>query len=137
MNSGRRSPLVHLLVTVLWLECASLAGVTGFLVVELILARPDSYASAIALTVVALIAAVWLAVIALNLGRGRAWTRGAALVWQVLQIAIAVGSFQGPEPRPAVGWALLIPAAVVIWLLFTRPVIAATARRGDASAGSG
>lgn len=131
MKIAPRSPLVHLVVTLLWLECAALAAVTVFLLVELLVATPGSYASAIALAVIALIAAVWLAAIAVNLGRQRAWTRGAAIVWQVLQIAIAVGSLQGPAARPDIGIALLLPAVAVIVLLFTKPVVAATARRGE------
>jgi uncharacterized membrane protein len=113
----------------LFAECALLVAATLFLVVELLVATPGSYAAAIALTVLTAIAALWLGVIGINVLRGRAWTRGAALVWQALQIAVAVGCFQGLFARPDVGWALLVPAIVVLVLLFTKPVIAATARR--------
>ena len=84
--------------------------------------------SAVALLVITALAAVWLGTIAVNALRRRPWIRGAALVWQVLQIAVAIGSFQGPEPRAGIGWALLIPAAIVLVLLFTPSVISATTR---------
>lgn len=134
MNDGSttpgRHPLVVVLATILFAECAVLAIATGYLVIEMLVAVPDSLASAVALTVLTAIAAIWLAVIAVNVLRGRAWTRGATLVWQVLQIAVAVGFFQGAFARPGVGWLLLLPALVALVLVFTPPVIAATGRRG-------
>jgi hypothetical protein len=47
----------------------------------------------------------------------------------VLQIAVAIGCFQGLFARPDIGWALLVPAVLALVLLFTPPVVAATARR--------
>jgi hypothetical protein len=85
--------------------------------------------SAIALAVVTTLAAVWVGFIGVHTLRGNAWIRGAAITVQVLLIAIAIGSFQGFVPRPDIGWMLLIPAVAVLVLLFTKPVIAATALR--------
>ena len=117
------------LAVLVFAECVLLVAATLYLVVEMLVATPESYASAIALTVLTAIAALWLGVIGVNMLRGRAWTRAAAVVWQVLQIAVAIGCFQGLFARPDVGWALLVPALAVLVLLFTKPVIAATARR--------
>lgn len=125
-----RHPLVVMLAIILLAECALLAVATSYLVIEILVAVPDSVASAVALTVLTALAAIWLAVIAANVLRGRAWTRGATVVWQVLQIAVAVGFFQGLFARPDLGWFLLLPALAALGLLFTPPVIAATARRG-------
>jgi len=124
-----RHPFVLLLVLILFAECALVVVATIYLVVELLTATPDSLASAVALTVLTAIAAVWLGFIATNVLRGRAWTRGAAIVVQVLQGAVAIGCFQGILAQPAIGWLLLIPALVVLVLLFTPPVVAATSRR--------
>jgi hypothetical protein len=124
-----RHPLVIALAVLVFAECALLIAATIFLVVELVIATPDSYGSAVALTVLAALAALWLGVVGVNVLRGRAWTRGATLVWQVLQIAVAVGCFQGFFARPDIGWALLVPALAVLVLLFTKPVIAATSQR--------
>jgi hypothetical protein len=124
-----RSPAVVLLVILLFAECALLAAATVYLVVELIVATPSSFASAAALVVLTAIATAWLGFIAGNVLRGRAWTRGAAIVWQVLQGAIAIGCFQGMFAQPTIGWLLLVPALVVLVLLFTPPVVAATSRR--------
>src|SRR5690606_31314723 len=108
-----------------------ITAATLFLIYELIVDTPDSYASAVALTVIAGLGAVWLGFIATHTLLGRAWIRGAAIVWQVLFIAVAVGSFQGLTPRADVAWLLLIPAVAVIVLLFTKPVLAATTSRDD------
>ena len=128
-DPGTRHPLIWVLAVILFAECLLLVAATGFLVIELFVATPSSLPTAIALTVVVAIAAVWLAVITVNILRCEHWVRSAALVWQVLQIAVAIGSFQGLFARQDIGWALLIPAVVAIILLFTRPVIEATARR--------
>ncbi|MDI2099462.1 hypothetical protein [Ruicaihuangia caeni] len=128
MKSAPASPLLYLLVTVLFAEAALLAGATVFLVVELLIDRPESYASAIALMVLTGAAAAWVTSLALGALRRRSWVRGPALVWQVLQLAVAIGSFQGADARFDIGWALLVPALLGAGLLFTKPVIAATAR---------
>ncbi|MCU1404718.1 MAG: hypothetical protein JWQ43_1021 [Glaciihabitans sp.] len=129
MSSKRISPQLWALCALLAAECALVAAATVYLIVELLVATPDSYESAIALTVLAAIAAVWLGFITVNAFRGRPWIRGAAIVWQVLQIAVAVGAFQGAFSQPDVGWLLLLPSIAVIVLLFTKPVLAATTRR--------
>jgi hypothetical protein len=128
-SGGRHHPLVWLLAAVLFLEAAALAIATIGLVIELLVDEPDSFASAIALTVCVAIAAVWVTVIAINSLRGRAWIRGASIVVQVLIAAVALGSFQGILPRADIGWLLLIPAVGVLVLLFTKPVLAETSRR--------
>jgi hypothetical protein len=116
------------LSALIFLEAALVVGATVFLVVELATVTPDSPASAIALTVLTAVAAVWVTAIALGIRRGRAWSRGAAIVWQVLQIAVAVGAFQGAFARAEVGWLLMVPAVLALLLLFTRPVVEATRR---------
>lgn len=102
-----------------------------FLVVELLVATPDSYGSAIGILGIAVIAAVFLIAIARGTLLGRPWIRGAALTWQILQIAVAIGCFQGVFARPDLGWALLFPSIIAIILLFTPSVVAATRRRID------
>lgn len=124
-----RHPLVWALAMILFAECALMVAATVFLVVELFIDRPASFASAVALAVVTAIAAVWLGLIGVSVLRGRPWVRGAVVVWQILQIAVAVGSFQGMFARPDIGWLLLAPAIAALALVFTKPVVAATTRR--------
>ena len=129
-GSRRPAPLL-LLVSLLALESAALMAVACYLIVELLVARPDSIATAIALLLLDLLAAVWVGSMAVNALRGRSWIRSGAITWQILQIAVGIGSFQTPFSRPDIGWLLILPAAAVIILLFMRPVIAATRRRDE------
>ena len=129
-GSRRPAPLL-LLVSLLALESAALMAVACYLIVELLVARPDSIATAIALLLLDLLAAVWVGSMAVNALRARSWIRSGAITWQILQIAVGIGSFQTPFSRPDIGWLLILPAAAVIILLFMRPVIAATRRRDE------
>jgi hypothetical protein len=125
----RRSRSITAFAAVLWLEAAGIAAATVYLGIEILTSPANSLPSAIALAAVAAIAAIWVAVIAVNVVRGNAWVRGASIVVQVLIIAIAVGSFQGEGAVPGIGVALLVPAIVVLILVFSKDVIAHTSRR--------
>ncbi|HEV7949780.1 MAG TPA: hypothetical protein VGP24_08435 [Glaciihabitans sp.] len=128
MSDEKTSPFIYALAGILFAECALVGAATVYLIIEILVDTPASMASAIALTVCAAIATVWVAAIAIHTLKGQPWIRGAAVVWQILQIAVAVGSFQGIFPRPDIGWMLLIPSLAVLVLLFTKPVLAATTR---------
>ncbi|HEV7811526.1 MAG TPA: hypothetical protein VGO99_01090 [Leifsonia sp.] len=127
LRTGRPRALL-LLATLLFAEAAALGAATFFLTFELFTRVPDSYASAIGITVLSALAAVWLGAMAAHTLRGSPWIRGAAITVQLLQIAVAVGAFQGLFARPDIGWLLMIPAILVLVLLFTRSVLTATSR---------
>ena len=126
--SSRRPILLVALSVVLAAEALLATGVTVWLVVELLTATPDSFASAVVILLLAagLACALWAMVVGLL--RRQTWVRGAALTWQLLQIAVAIGCFQGVFAVPSLGWALLIPAAIAILLLMSPPVVTATRR---------
>ena len=126
-------PLILLLRALLFAEAALVVGVVVWLLVELLTADPDSVPSAIALVVLTLAAAAFVSAIAIGAACGAPWIRGAAFTWQVLQIAVAVGCFQGLYARPDVGWALLVPSLAVIVLLLT-PSVRRGFTRPEASA---
>ncbi|QNE46029.1 hypothetical protein F1C58_03290 [Glaciihabitans sp. INWT7] len=129
---SRRPALLVLLALLLALECAALVAVACYLVIELLVARPDSIATAIALLLLDVLAAIWGGTMAVHTLRGRSWIRSGAMTWQILQIAVGIGSFQAPFSRPDIGWLLILPAVGVIILLFTPSVIAATRRQDEA-----
>jgi hypothetical protein len=81
-----------------------------------------------------LAAAAWQFLVGHFLFRGKAWTRAAALAWQVFQVIFAVSFFSGG--MPLVGLGLLVPAAAVILLLFDPKATAFFGDRG-ASASRG
>jgi hypothetical protein len=134
---GVRAALVTI-STVLVLEALALIAVVVWLVVDLLTIEPSSYATAIALLVLVLIAAVWIAAVAIGSLRRSSWARSSAIVWQVLQVSVAVGAFQGLFARADVGWVLLVPAITVIGLLLWTPVrIAYTGRPNEERAPHG
>jgi hypothetical protein len=122
------------LIVLLTAELLLVLGLALTLLIELLVDRPASYASAIALTVLAFIAVAWLSAIIIGMLRGQAWTRGAAIVWQVLQFAVGAGSVTGAFASPAIGIPLILAALVVFMLLFTKPVLDALATRSDRAA---
>ncbi len=86
-------------------EFLLVAGLAVTLVIELLVATPTSFASAVALTVLAVVAAAWLGAIVVGALRGQAWIRGAAIVWQVLQFAVGASAISGTvqHRRPSAG----------------------------------
>ncbi|UTT61682.1 hypothetical protein [Microcella humidisoli] len=122
MEDTRRSPLVTLLVILLAGQTALIVGITGFLVIELLLAEAQFPPTAIALIVLVLLVAVWLVAMTVGVHRGRAWTRGSVLTYQFLQLAIGVGSVQGFIPRPDIGWWVIATAVLGLVLILSTPV---------------
>jgi uncharacterized membrane protein len=130
VSDRRRPALVWALIVLLVAEFALAATIAATLLIELLTAPAASFASAVALTVLGLIAAGWLGAIVVGTLRGRAWVRSAVVVWQVLQFAIGAASIAGQFGQPWIGWPLVVVALLVFVLLFTKPVVAATADRG-------
>ena len=126
LDTRRRPPLMWVLVVLLSLEFLAMVGVCIYLVASLFVSHPTSYAGGVAFLVLALVAALWLAYIVVGALRGRAWIRGASIVWQVIQFAIGVGSFEGAFSEPAIGWFLIVPSVAVVVLLLTPSVVVAT-----------
>ncbi len=124
MEDTRRSPLVTVLVILLAAQTVFIVGVTAYLVVELALAEADFPPTAIALTVLVVLVAIWLLAMTRGVWRGRAWTRGSVLVYQFLQLAIGVGSIQGFVPRPDIGWWVIATAVLGLVLVLSTPVSA-------------
>ena len=127
-SSGGVKAALIVVSGILLLEAAALVALTIWLLVDLFALEPSSYATAIALLVLVAIAALWMGAVAVASLRRAPWTRAGAIVWQILQISVAVGAFQGLFARPDIGWLLLVPAVTVIGLLPWSPVRHAYAR---------
>jgi len=80
-------------------------------------------------TIAAVLSAALAILLAMRLRRW--WSRAAAIVWQILQLSVAIGAFQGLFARADVGWALLVPAIIIIGLLLWTPVRIAYSRPDD------
>ncbi|MBO9577902.1 MAG: hypothetical protein J7480_03925 [Microbacteriaceae bacterium] len=122
-------PQLTALVWLVFVEAAVLALATVYLLVELFSADAQDARSAIALTVTTALFAAGVAVLGFGLVRRWVRIRGGVLLWQLLQVAVSIGAFQGLLGPSWTGWLLLLPAVAGIWLLFTRPVTAIFAAR--------
>ncbi|WP_235471983.1 hypothetical protein [Arthrobacter sp. Edens01] len=128
-----RPGAVVLISAILVFEALALLGVAGWYVYNLINSTATSFGGAVFSLFLIVLVAVWLLVVGHFFFRGMRWTRAAALVWQLFMIVIAVPTLQGGVVL--VGLVLLLPAAAVILLLFSKPVIAWTSRTsGDTKA---
>jgi len=126
-----RHPLLLLLAVIVFVQAATVAVVVLYLITQLLVSIPESYVGAIALVVITAAAAVFLVALAASILRARSWVRGAVVTWQILQIAVAIGCFQGAIAQPVVGVALLVPSLAALLLLFTPPVLRATVRSNE------
>jgi hypothetical protein len=118
----RRPATLWALLVLLTGEFLLVAALAVTLVIDLVALPATSLASGIALTVLVVIAAVWLGAILVGTWRWRSWVRSAAIVWQVLQFAVGVGALQGAFAQPVWGWPLVATAVVAVVLLVSKPV---------------
>lgn len=128
---------LRVLAIIVGLETLMLAAWTLWYAAGFFTDTPDSLGGAIVILILSLVAAVWLAFATVGLLRRQTWTRAATLVWQLCQVAVAAGAFQGlvaPADAgvgltaPVIGTALLVPALCAGVLLFTPSVVTALRR---------
>lgn len=128
-GTSRRPLFIVVLSVLLFAEAALMVGVVAWLLFELLTDTASSITSALAIFVMAIIGVVWVIAAAIAVTRMRPWGRGAVITWQIVQLAVAIGSFQGSEPKTGLGWALLVPSIIGILLVFTPSVVSATQSR--------
>jgi len=117
-------PQLVALICIVFAEAALLVVATLFLLFELFTPDAQDALAAGALTVTTALFALGVVVLGIGLLRRWARIRGGVVLWQILQVACAIGAFQGLLGPTWIGWLLLVPAGVAIWLLFTKPVTA-------------
>jgi len=76
-----------------------------------------------ALVVLTLSAGVWLTFAGVAITKGKRWARSAGVFWQLIQLAIALGTF---EASLLGGFAIALPSLVVLFTLFSSEVVKAT-----------
>lgn len=124
-------PLLIALAVLLALEAALMVAVVVWAALIVVAAHGagNELAGDVALLVIAIVGALWVITAAAGMFRARPWTRGAAVMWQLIQLAVALGAFQGVTAVPALGWVLLVPSVLGI-LLAVSPQVSAALRRG-------
>ena len=76
-----------------------------------------------ALVVLTLSAGVWLTFAGIAITKGKRWARSAGVFWQLIQLAIALGTF---EASLLGGFAIALPSLAVLLTLFSSEVVKAT-----------
>jgi hypothetical protein len=76
-----------------------------------------------ALVVLTLSAGVWLTFAGIAITKGKRWARSAGVFWQLIQLAIALGTF---EASLLGGFAIALPSLAVLVTLFSSEVVKAT-----------
>jgi hypothetical protein len=126
VNNVPRPVLLYALAALILLEGAAFVAATIYLVIEIFIGDPKFLTTAIAYAVTAAILSALVIVVGLATLRARPWIRGATVCVAVLQLLVAYSILITKEPT--LGWVLAAPAVVLLVLLFTRPVLRATAR---------
>jgi hypothetical protein len=76
-----------------------------------------------ALVLLTLGAAIWLTFAGLAITKGKRWARSAGVFWQLIQLTIALGTF---EASLLGGFGIAIPSLAVLLSLFLPEVVKAT-----------
>jgi hypothetical protein len=131
VNAPQRPVLLWVLASLLTLEFLLVAVLAVLSIVSVGEGGSGNVGSGIALAVIVVIAAVWLGAMVIGTLRRQAWIRAAAIVWQIIQLAIGIGVLVGPDAQPLLGWPLVAVAVAAFILLFTPTIVNETRRRGD------
>jgi hypothetical protein len=120
--------LLYVLAALVLLETAAFAAATIYLVIEIFVGDASYLATGIAYAITVGIVAVLVGVVARAIFRARPWVRGATVCIAVLQGLLGISILVSGQSNAALGWALVVPAVVMLVLVFTPPVLRATVR---------
>ncbi|MEY3846722.1 MAG: hypothetical protein RJA66_989 [Actinomycetota bacterium] len=127
MASNAKRPIgLTVVLAIIGLEQLVVLYLLSSYVLATLAGQVKSLPTMLALAALGLIVAIWLAYVVKALYDGRRWARSGAIFWQLVQLAIAWGSFTGQFANAAIGIGLIVPSVAVIALLFTKPVFNAT-----------
>jgi hypothetical protein len=127
MASNAKKPIgLTVVLAIIGLEQLVVLYLLSSYVLATLAGQVKSLPTMLALAALGLIVAIWLAYVVKALYDGRRWARSGAIFWQLVQLAIAWGSFTGQFANAAIGIGLIVPSVAVIALLFTKSVFNAT-----------
>jgi hypothetical protein len=124
--SAARPAGVAVIAVILLLEALACLGISVLFIRTLLTNDPVSVGGSVFLAVFLVLLAAWLVVVARALWRGFRWPRSAALVIQLFLVILSVSFLSSGSVL--IGLGMLVPGAVVLLALFTRPVLSYTVR---------
>ncbi|MEY4263236.1 MAG: hypothetical protein RLY88_944 [Actinomycetota bacterium] len=113
------------------LEGLFVVGLAVSMLVGLLTGEARSFVTLVALIALVAAAGAWVVSVAFALSKAKRWARSATLFWQLVQLAVATGSFTGQFGNAAIGWGLILPSAAVLVALFQKATIEATMEKTD------
>ena len=122
-----KAPLGLIFASVLlWAEGAFVGFLAARLGLALVSGETRSFVTSAALFALVAAAAAWVVFVGFALLQRKRWARSGGVFWQLVQLAVATGSFSGQFGSQAIGWSLILPSVLVLGLLFSKKVVAAT-----------
>lgn len=118
-----KKPIILLLAVIITaIQALILAGIAVWSALAIITGDVLSVVSALFLTGLLLAAAILMGNVAIGIFRLKRWAYTPSFVLQLLIVSIGVASFSGEFGLAIIGSALLLPAAVVFFAMFSKPV---------------
>ena len=105
---------LRFVVALVGLEGLFLLGLAVSMLVGLVAGEARSLVTLIALVAMVAAAGAWVISVAFALSKEKRWARSAAVFWQLVQLAVATGSFTGQFGNAAIGWGLIVPSVAVL-----------------------
>ena len=113
---------LSILLAITGLEALAISAAGFFYAIETITGHARYLPTMIALTVLIFCFAAWASAAVKGLAASKSWGRSSTVFIQTAMIAVGYYSFQGETARADIGWALIVPALIVLALLFTKPL---------------
>ena len=129
-----KAPIGLVFATILlWAEGLFVGFLAARLGLALLSGGTKSLVTSVALFALVAAAATWVIYIGFALRKGKRWARSGGVFWQLVQLAVASGSFSGQFGSQAIGWGLILPSVLALGILFSKKVVAATMGPTDES----
>ena len=119
---------IKLAVAILALEALAPAFLAAWDLIDILSGKALMLSALLAQLALWLGAALWVGFTARRLYEGRPWARSAAVFWQLVQLAIAWGSFTGKYANWWIGGALIVTSLLVFVLVLSKQSLEHTAR---------
>jgi hypothetical protein len=122
---------LKVIVAVVLAEGLLVVSLAAILLTDILLGNSRSVPTELALFGMVAAAGAFVIFVGWSLRKSKRWARSAALFWQLIQLAIATGSFTGQFGNWFIGLGLIIPSMIVAVLIFRKDVVEATMAEVD------
>ena len=122
---------LKVIIGVILAEGLLVVSLAAILLADILLGNSRSVPTELALFGMVAAAGAFVIFVGWSLSKSKRWARSAALFWQLIQLAIATGSFTGQFGNWFIGLGLITPSLLVAVLIFRKDVVEATMAEVD------